>query len=193
VPGAKDSPQQELTGGPSSRTEYLSGLAVESLPSGVLIVDSNGAIVLVNRQIEQQFGYRREELIGQTVDVLVPVAVRPGHATDRHDFQRNPEERPMGAGRSPRGQRRDGSTFPVEIRLNPIRTADGAFLLASVVDVTARTEMEEATQRASERQLEVERLIGELSFGFINLPSDQVLAAIRDALRRVGTTLEVDR
>ncbi|TVP56438.1 MAG: PAS domain S-box protein [Gemmatimonadales bacterium] len=112
--------------------------AVESAPSGLLMVESTGRIVLVNREIERLFGYPREELLGQSVDLLVPDALRGGHHGFRGEFFENPQIRAMGAGRDLHGQRKDGARVPVEIGLTPVATEEGLFVLASVVDITAR-------------------------------------------------------
>jgi PAS domain S-box-containing protein len=184
---ATDSPRSGF------QADRLFRLAAESLPSGVLVVGPEGAIVAVNRELERQFGYTREELIGQPVDILLPEAVRPSHAAHRQRFQETPEVRPMGAGSELHGRRRDGTEFPVEISLNPLPGTDGAFVLASVVDITARRELETAARRTAEKQLEFERLIAELSVKFINLPSDQLMETVKDDLRRIGEALEVDR
>jgi PAS domain S-box-containing protein len=148
---------------------------------------------MVNQELERQFGYTREELVGQPVDTLLPDAQRTLHAAHRRRFQEAPEARPMGAGRDLCGRRRDGSEFPLEITLNPIQETDGRFVLASVIDITARRELEQAARLEVEKQLEFERLITELSVKFINLPSDQLIETVKDDLRKIGETLDVDR
>jgi formate hydrogenlyase transcriptional activator len=175
------------------QSDSLFRLAAESLPSGVLVVGTDGTIVLVNHELERQFGYAREELIGQPVDILLPDALRTRHATHRQRFQETPEARPMGAGRELYGRRRDGTEIPVEITLNPIQETNGRFVLAAVTDITARRELEKAASLAVENQLEFERLIAELSVKFINLPSEQLIETVKDDLRRIGDTLDVDR
>jgi PAS domain S-box-containing protein len=157
------------------------------------VVGTDGTIVLVNHELERQFGYPREELIGQPVDILLPDALRPAHSEHRQRFQEAPVARPMGTGLDLYGRRRDGTEFPVEISLNPIQGTDGPFVLASVIDMTARRELEKAARLAVENQMEFERLVAELSFKFINVPSDQLIEASEDALRRIGEALEVDR
>jgi PAS domain S-box-containing protein len=115
---------------------------VESVPSGVVMVDRQGTIVLVNRELERLFGYSRAELVGQAIELLVPERFRPEHPAARDGFIAQPQTRPMGAGRDLFGRRKDGREIPVEIGLNPIQTDDGLFVLASVVDITERRRAE---------------------------------------------------
>lgn len=110
----------------------------ESAPNGVIVVDSQGLIVLINTQMGKKFGYRREELIGQPIEMLIPERFRFGHSDLRKGFKLDPQVRPMGAGRDLFGQRKDGSEFPIEIGLNPIRAIAGHFVMTTVVDITAR-------------------------------------------------------
>jgi PAS domain S-box-containing protein len=173
--------------------QSLLGFVIESLPSGIVVVDLLGNIVLVNHQLARQFGYSRDELIGQSVDVLVPDDLRTAHASHRQEFLKSPGVRDMGPGRDLFGRRRDGTRFPVEVGLRPLETAEGLFVLAAVTDVAARRELAEAAQRAVEGRLDFERLVAELSVQFINLPVEQVDNAIRDALRKIGETLDLDR
>jgi formate hydrogenlyase transcriptional activator len=171
----------------------LFGLAADSLPSGVFVVDPLGTIVLVNHQLEEQFGYSREELIGRSVEILMPEVLRAVHAIRREGFQRTPEARPMSVGPDLHGRRRDGSEFPAEIGLTPLQTENGIFVLGSVVDITARLELEKTARLMVERQLDFERLIAQLSYQFINLTPDGVVEAMFDALERIGEALEIDR
>jgi PAS domain S-box-containing protein len=126
-------------------------LAVEACPSGILMIDASGTIVLVNAELEQQFGYDRSELIGTSVDALVPARLHGVHASHRRKFNENPAARPMGAGRDLFARRKDGSEFSVEIALNPIRAADGAMVLATVIDITGRKEAERAIEFQNEQ------------------------------------------
>ncbi len=125
-------------------------IAIEASPSGVLVVDPEGRIVLVNRGLERQFGYAREELVGQVVELLLPETLRPIQAVHRDGFVQAPGSRPIAAGRELVARRKDGSQFPVEIELNPFRTPNGLFVLASIVDVTDRRRSEEAHPAALE-------------------------------------------
>jgi PAS domain S-box-containing protein len=108
----------------------------------MVMVDRDGKIVLVNREIERLFGYRREELLGQPIERLVPFTARERHPAFRSAFYAAPQSRAMGAGRDLFGRRKDGTEIPVEIGLNPIETEDGLFVLASVVDISARKRAE---------------------------------------------------
>src|SRR5205807_880557 len=125
-------------------------IAVESAPSGAVMVDRSGKIVLVNRETERLFGYSRVELLGQPIEVLVPQQVRGRHPGFRDDFFAQPQTRAMGAGRDLYGVRKDGTEVPVEIGLNPIETEEGLFVLASVVDITERKRAENELRRSNE-------------------------------------------
>jgi len=173
--------------------EALFRLVAESLPSGVLLVDSAGLIMLANQQIELQFGYTRDELIAQSIDMLLPASHRAAHAAHREGFMTMPRARPMGAGRDLFGRRRDGSEFPIEVGLRPMATEHGTFVLAVVVDLTARRHVEHTHSLTVEGQLEFERLVSGLSASFINLPADRVDDAMREALRRIGEARNLDR
>jgi len=119
-------------------------LAVEASPSGIVMVDATGAIVLVNAETERMFGYGREELIGQPIESLLPVGLRAAHLRDRKEFVARPERRRMGIGRDLFGVRKDSTEFPVEIGLNPIPTREGLLVLSSVVDVTESKKAQQA-------------------------------------------------
>ena len=123
---------------------------VESAPSGMLMVDRTGKIILVNKEIERLFGYSREELLGRTIDLLVPARYRSDHPGFRQGFFRSPQTRAMGAGRDLFGVRKDGREVPVEIGLNPLETDEGTFVIASVVDITQRKHAESELRRSNE-------------------------------------------
>jgi len=125
-------------------------LVVEAAPSGMLMVDHAGTILLINAQIERLFGYSRDELVGQTIEKLVPPRFRSRHPAHRRDFLVDPQARAMGAGRDLFGLTADGREIPVEIGLNPIATDAGQFVLASVVDISERRRAEEHLRKAKE-------------------------------------------
>jgi PAS domain S-box-containing protein len=121
-------------------------LAVEACPSGILMIDGSGIIVLVNAELERQFGYDRSELIGNSLDVLLPIRPRQAHALHRTKFNAAPAVRAMGAGRDLYGRRKDGSEFSVEIGLNPIKSVDCEMILTTVIDITSRKQAERAIE-----------------------------------------------
>ena len=111
---------------------------LEAAPDAMVCVGADGRIALVNAQVETLFGYRREELVGQPVEVLVPDAARDVHPRHRAVYVADPRPRPMGAGMELAGRRRDGSTFPAEISLSAIDTDRGILITAAVRDVAGR-------------------------------------------------------
>jgi PAS domain S-box-containing protein len=120
------------------RLEERCRCMVEAAPNAMVLVNKFGIIEMVNQQAELRFGYRRDEMLGQSVDVLVPDAVRSRHAALRAGFLTHAETRPMGKDADLHGRRKDGSIFPVEIGLNTIETDDGLMVLAAIVDITER-------------------------------------------------------
>ena len=127
----------------SKRAEERFRLVVEASPSAMLMVNSKGLITLVNTQTETLFGYDRTELLEQPMEILVPERYRRGHPGHRSGFFQRPSTRAMGAGRDLYGRRKDGTEMPIEIGLNPISTDEGAFVLASIIDITERKRAEE--------------------------------------------------
>lgn len=129
-------------------------LAVEASPGAIILVNQAGKITLVNAQAETLFGYTRAELLGQTVEMLVPEQFTGPHVHDRTGFFAAPTARPMGGGRDLFGRRKDGRQVPVEIGLNPIQTNEGQFVLASIIDITERKQAE-AEIHTMNRELEL--------------------------------------
>jgi hypothetical protein len=121
---------------------------LEAAPEAILLVDAEGRIVLVNRRAEALFGYERGGLIGQPLEILLPVGLRDVHARHRADFFAHPRTRPMGRGLELTARRRDGSEFPVEISLGYVETAGGLQALAFVTDTTERRRTEDALRRS---------------------------------------------
>jgi PAS domain S-box-containing protein len=116
---------------------------LEAAPDAIIEVDPAGKIVLLNGATEQLFGYTRAELINQSVEILVPNEVRADHHQHRIEYWQNPTTRPMGTGLQLEGQRKDGSKFPVEIRLSPVKHGDQFRVSAIIRDVTERKLAEE--------------------------------------------------
>jgi two-component system sensor kinase FixL len=116
---------------------------IESVPNGIIMVDEAGKIALCNSEAERMFGFERNELLGRPIEILVPSKVREKHPTYRDGFLNDPSKRQMGAGRDLTGIRKDGTEIPVEIGLNHVRTEQGSFVVASIVDITERKKQEE--------------------------------------------------
>ncbi len=132
---------------------------VESAPNAMILANAKGRIEMVNTQAEQVFGYPRQDLLGKSIEMLVPERFRGGHPEKRAQFFGDPQSRPMGAGRDLFGRRQDGSEFPVEVGLNPIETDEGLMVLSSIVDISDRKIKERRIQAALE---EKELLLGEI-------------------------------
>ncbi|MFI6639129.1 PAS domain S-box protein [Streptomyces sp. NPDC050504] len=122
--------------------ERFRGL-LEAAPDAMVIVDDTGAIKLVNAQTKTLFGYQREELLGQNVELLIPGRFRAQHTRHREEYVASRQVRPMGAGLELHGLRKDGTEFPVEISLSPLETADGLLVSAAVRDVSDRKAAEQ--------------------------------------------------
>ena len=118
-------------------------LIVEAVPIAIVIADNVGRIVLVNTEAEQLFGFPRDTLLESHIEALIPQRFRDGHPTLRDRYFARPQRRPIGAGRDLFGLRSDGVEVPIEIGLNPVVTADGNFVLATIVDISDRIRAEE--------------------------------------------------
>ena len=123
---------RELTEQSSFIDPTLLALLLESLPDTVIVIDEGGTILLVNHQCELMFGYARSELLGQTMEILLPDTIRPKHIDHRRHFFENPRSRPMALGRELKGRRRNGMEIDLEINLSPIVTERGMYAVAIV-------------------------------------------------------------
>src|SRR5438094_4055206 len=140
-------------------------LVVDATATAMIMVNKEGRITLIHKQVETLFVYKRDELIDQPVEMLVPERFRRQHVRDRHGYFCDPQARPMGAGRELFGRRKDGSEVPIEIGLNPIHTSKGLLVLAAIVDISDRklAELEAARQRHELAHLARVASLGELS------------------------------
>ncbi len=147
---------RDITARLQSQTAML-----ELAPDAIVGIGRDGLIVLVNAQVEALFGYAREELLGQPVEVLVPERFHDAHRSHRAGYFADPRTRPMGAGLELFGRRRDGSEFPAEISLSSIETEDGTLAIAAVRDVSERVVAARERERL-EAEAERERLQNQL-------------------------------
>jgi PAS domain S-box-containing protein len=153
----------------------------------MVIVDGTGTIRLVNAQTEAVFGYRRGELLGHPVEMLVPERFRAEHPGHRRGYATNQQVRPMGAGLELSGLRRDGSEFPVEISLSPLQTSDGLLVSAAVRDVSERKAAEERISELYRQQRHVALTLQRSLMGLLpEIPGLQTAGRYLPATRGVG-------
>jgi two-component system sensor kinase FixL len=158
-------------------------LVLDAAPNAMIMVDSAGVINFANAPAATVFGYPLSELIGRPIETLIPERFRDGHAGYRKGFLSEPSSRAMGAGRDLFGCRKDGSEFPVEVGLNPIRTAPGLFVLASVIDITARkqAELEQQLQHMELARVGRVAVMGELAASLAHEVNNPIAAIVSNA------------
>jgi PAS domain S-box-containing protein len=174
-------------------------LALEAAPTGMLMMDEAGAIVLVNAQIEKLFGYARAELLGRPIEMLVPERFRVHHPGLRQGFFSAPRTRLMGAGRDLFGLRKDGSEMPVEIGLNPLHTSEGKFVLSSIVDLSLRQEIDRmrtdfvstVSHELRTPLTSISGSLGLLQSGALGALPDEAAAMIRIAYKNSGRLVRI--
>jgi PAS domain S-box-containing protein len=153
-----------------------------SAPHGVMVADDNGRMLLVNAPLVAKFGYERDELIGQKVELLIPERSRAGHVMFRQAYARDPQARAMAAGRDLYARRKDGSEFPIEIGLNPIKSRADRLVMVTVMDVTAR-------KLASERLLATTTERDELRRRFVRAQEQERLRLAHELHDQTGQSL----
>jgi PAS domain S-box-containing protein len=173
----------------SRSVEELAAI-IDSVPTAIVMVDREGVISLVNAQTERLFGYSRAELVGETVDVLVPYRFRSGHPALQRGFLSQPTARPMGAGRDLFGLRKDGTEFPIEIGLNPINTEHGFFVVSAIVDISDRKRLEARFRMTVESAPTAMVMIDQAgTMVLVNTETERIFGYERDEL--LGQKVEV--
>ncbi|HSI95949.1 MAG: PAS domain S-box protein [Methylophilaceae bacterium] len=174
------------------RAEERFRRVVESAPNAIILVGQDGRITLVNAQTEKLFGYGRDELIGQSVDTLVPERFRGMHGGYRSSFFANPSVRAMGAGRDLFGLRKDGREFPVEIGLNPIQSDEGDLVLTSVIDITERKRAEAGMSRLMQEMQETVSILAASTSDILDAASQVAMGSTQTATSVSETTATVE-
>jgi len=176
--------------------EYL-GQAFDRMPVAMVVVTQQGVITRANRLAESTFGYLRDELLGQAVEVLVPERYRHAHPGYRKGFQTEAIARPMGAGRDLAGLRKDGSEFPVEIGINPVDTGEGPMILSVIIDLSERKQNEKRIRDAlREKELLLEEVHHRvknnlqvvhslLDLQALRMADDALVGMLRDSQNRI--------
>jgi anti-anti-sigma factor len=177
---------------------------VDALADGVALTDDDGVLALVNRRMEDMFGYEHGELAGQPVESLIPADLMEAHRIHRADYAQAPKARPMGAGARLIGLRKDSATFPVEISLSPVPTATSHLTLAVIRDVTETRRREDLADLAraavaAEQEHRGHELLDRVTTSLyhvglslqaaISLPADVARERIAEALRRLDDTI----
>ena len=166
------------------RSQERLRLVIDAAPNAMLMVNDKGLITLINSQTEKLFGYDRAELLGKSIETLVPARYHHAHDGYRRGFFSDPDTRSMGAGRDLFGLRKDGSEVPIEIGLNPLRTDEGLFVLASIIDITERKHVEQML-RLSQVNLLRQSMLNSAPFSIIAIDVNGIVIAVNPAAERM--------
>jgi len=163
---------------------------LESAPDAMVIVDQRGKIVLVNSRTEEMFGYTRQELLGYSVEVLIPERFHERHLQHRTGYVGEPRKRPMGEDLELFGLRKDGSEFPVEVSLSPIRTPEGVLVASAVRDISVRKKAEDKFRSLLESAPDAMVIVDERGcITLVNAQTEKLFGYARSEL--IGKKVEV--
>lgn len=169
-------------GEPGSRIDEIHRL-LEMIPDAALVLDRDGQVVAANSELQNVFGYGPDEIVGRSVEVLLPERFRGVHMGHRNDYAVSPRRRPMGHGIEPFGLRKDGGEFPVEISLNPFATDDGSLVCATIRDVTERKEAGRASHATAQRY---QAIFENAAEGIVRTSGKRIVVANPAAARILG-------
>ncbi|WP_439886107.1 response regulator [Pseudomonas sp. MBLB4123] len=164
-------------------------LVVEASPNAIVLIDGDGQIAMVNQQAELLFGYPRQELLGQSVEMLLPEDKREGHVPSRRAYQKHPEPRRMGSNRELFGQHRDGRLIPLEVGLSPLRSGENILVQAVIIDISERKAAERRLHEQAEQLVLANRYKSEFLANMsheLRTPLNSILI-LSDQLRQNGT------
>jgi len=169
------------------QAEQQRQMLIGSMPDGVLVVDEQGKIVVANARTEALFGYQPQELLGQSINMLLPEQVRQTHHQHLDQYMAAPRTRSMGARLDLFAQRKDGSEFPVDISLSSIETEHGRSAIAVVRDITERKQREEALRKSKKSHREILSRIDEIVYelsGAVDKPFEMQVDFVSDQVHR---------
>lgn len=145
-------------------------LALDVVPNAALVMNQEGKIIALNKVALDLFGYKEDEILGKEIEALVPERFRGKHHHHRNGFFQNPGDRQMGAGRDLAGLKKNGSEFPIEIGLKPLKSDNGVVVMATIIDISERRRLEELVTRQQHDLMELSTPVIRLWEGIIVLP-----------------------